>query len=122
MENDINRKKVQKEMESIKDILTFTPCLEIPDQANHECLVRTDASDLGIGVTLRQMQPGSASESYEEGVLAYFHANYMGQKLAIPHTTAFSNTRCTEALAILPPRTAHESYDRTCVTGGARPS
>ena len=48
-----NRQKVHRAMKSLKDILTSAPYLAIPDPANHEYLVRTDASDFGIGATLR---------------------------------------------------------------------
>jgi hypothetical protein len=65
---------IEQAMTALKTIMTSEPCLALPEVGNHEFLLRTDASDFGIGATLRQKQ----GKSYEEKVLAYFSRKLHG--------------------------------------------
>ena len=88
MAYNLNRHKVDKAMKSLTAVLASAPCspVAIPDPANHECLVRTDTSDFGIGATPRQAQPINSESSnrkdqdgsYEAGVLADFSGKLHG--------------------------------------------
>ena len=66
-------------MTDLKKVLISEPCLSLPEADNPEFLVRTDASDFGIGATLRQKQ------CFEEKVLAYFSRKLHGAKT--PYST-----------------------------------
>jgi hypothetical protein len=85
---ETNGDRVAKAMQDLKNALTTNPCLSLPDPNNHEYLVRTDASDFGIGATLRQMQPKEDdSQSIEERILAYSLESYTGQRYDTQHMT-----------------------------------
>jgi hypothetical protein len=74
MEDPSNIAKIENAMGELKEILTSEPCLALPERDNCEFLLRTDASDFGIGATLRQKQ----GKSFEEKVLAYFSRKLHG--------------------------------------------
>jgi hypothetical protein len=82
--NPHNFARIEKAMAELKEILTSEPCLALPEAENCEFLVRTDASDFGIGATLRQLQrtkddsSDSDQPSFEEKVLAYFSRKLHG--------------------------------------------
>jgi hypothetical protein len=75
-----NSARIEKAMVELKEILTSEPCLALPEAGNSEFLVRTDASDFGIGATLRQVQKTGKDDepSFEEKVLAYFSRKLHG--------------------------------------------
>jgi hypothetical protein len=76
-----NLARMEKAMAEVKKILTSEPCLALPEAGNCEFLVRTDASDFGIGATLRQFQRAgddANQPSFEEKVLAYFSRKLHG--------------------------------------------
>jgi hypothetical protein len=65
---------IEHAMTALKEIMAAEPCLALPEGDNCEFLLRTDASDFGIGATLRQKQ----GKSYEERILAYFSRKLHG--------------------------------------------
>jgi hypothetical protein len=77
-----NLARIEKAMAELKEILTSEPCLALPEDGNCEFLVRTDASDFGIGATLRQVQRVGNDDqpSFEEKVLAYFSRKLHGEE------------------------------------------
>jgi hypothetical protein len=77
--NADNWARLEQAMADLKEILTSEPCLALPEAGNSEFLVRTDASDFGIGATLRQLQQtDDDGQSFEEKVLAYFSRKLHG--------------------------------------------
>jgi hypothetical protein len=72
MDSTETYRMVEKAMTDLKRVLTSEPCLSLPEADNPEFLVRTDASDFGIGATLCQNQ------GFEEKVLAYFSRKLHG--------------------------------------------
>jgi hypothetical protein len=74
MEDTENVREIEKAMTEVKEIMAAEPCLALPESDNCEFLLRTDASDFGIGATLRQKQ----GQSYEERILAYFSRKLHG--------------------------------------------
>lgn len=66
-------------MEKIKSIITSDPCLSLPHKNVSTFIVRTDASDFGIGATLRQEQPVNSLDNHtEERILAYYSRKLHG--------------------------------------------
>jgi putative transposase len=76
MQDPAHVQEVEKSMAELKAVMASEPCLGLPEGNNSEFLLRTDASDFGIGATLRQKQ--KTSKSYEERVLAYFSRKLHG--------------------------------------------
>ena len=75
-----NRNTIEEAMTAIKNIITADPCLALPQKGVNTFIVRTDASDFGIGATLRQEQQ-QADGGSEEKILAYFSRKLHGAEL-----------------------------------------
>ena len=85
LQSSTNYELIVDAMAKIKKIITADPCLALPRKDITTFIVRTDASDFGIGATLRQVQPilssdnSAASTTHnEERIIAYYSRKLHG--------------------------------------------